>query len=340
VFVDRLGLEHPIMQAGMGGGIAGAELAGAVSRAGALGTVGILPPPSLRAALSGARERSDGAPVAANLLIPFASRAHAEACLDAEADAVVLHGGFNRQLVNQLRQGGTFVLHTVGTPEEARRALYEGAEGLIVQGREAGGHLVGVEPALDALAHVRRVSGRAPLVLAGGIAGAEDVRRALDAGAAGVVAGTRFLLTDECAAHPEYKRRVLEAEQTLETLLFGLGWPMRHRVVPNAATDRWCRADRRGPAVVRAVERLSAPLARLPMSAAMSMHRRQRPAVPLFGPAAPLRGMPERSVDASALYAGETAFKIDAVVPAARAVELLAAIDAAPRPRSPTIPST
>jgi nitronate monooxygenase len=340
VFVERLGLEHPIIQAGMGGGIAGAELAGAVSAAGALGTVGILPPPALRAALTGARERCQGAPVAANLLVPFATRAHAAACLDAGADAVVLHGGFSRELVEQLRQGGTFVVHTVGTPDEARRALFEGAEGLIVQGREAGGHLVGVEPVLDALARVRAVSGRAPVLAAGGIANREDVRRALDAGAAAVVAGTRFLLTDECAAHPDYKQRVLAAARTFETLLFGLGWPMRHRVVPNAATDRWCRGDTRGPVVVRAVERLSGPLARLPMAVAMSMHRRQHPAVPLFGPAAPLRGMPDRLVDASALYAGETALRIDSVVPAARAVELLADVTAAPDPRSPTIRSS
>jgi nitronate monooxygenase len=339
VFVDRLGLEHPIMQAGMGGGIAGAELAGAVSSAGALGTVGILPPAALQAALWRAREHSDGAPVAANLLIPFATGAHAAACLDAQADAVVLHGGFKRQLVEQLREGGTFVLHTVGTPEQARWAVFDGAEGLIVQGREAGGHLVGVEPALDALARVLKVSGSAPVLLAGGIADAADVRRALDAGAAGVVAGTRFLLTEECAAHPEYKRRVLEADRTLETLLFGLGWPLRHRVIPNAATDRWCRADVRGPAVVRALERLSGPLSRLPMSVAMRLHRRQHPALPVFGPASPLEGMPVRLVDASALYAGETALRIDSVVPAARAVELLAGIRAAVPPRSPTIRS-
>jgi nitronate monooxygenase len=340
VFVDRLGLEHPIMQAGMGGGIAGAELAGAVSSAGALGTVGILPPQALQAALWRARERSDGAPVAANLLIPFATRAHAKACLDGQADAVVLHGGFKRQLVDQLREGGTFVLHTVGTAEQARRALFEGAEGLIVQGREAGGHLVGVEPALDALARVLEVAGGAPVLLAGGIADAQDVRRALDAGAAAVVAGTRFLLSDECSAHAEYKRRVLEADRTLETLLFGLGWPMRHRVVPNAATDRWCRADARGPSTVRAAERLSGPLARLPMSVAVSLHRRQHPAIPLFGPASPLQGMAARLVDASALYAGETALRIESVIPAERAVAQLAGVAAGEPPESPTIRSS
>jgi nitronate monooxygenase len=324
----------------MGGGIAGAELAGAVSAAGALGTVGILPPPAMRTALLEARERCGGAPVAANLLIPFATRAHADACVDGQADVVVLHGGFKRGLVEQLRLGGAFVLHTVGTADQARRALFEGAEGLIVQGREAGGHLVGVEPVLAALGHVLEVSGRAPVAVAGGVADADDVRTALEAGAAAVVAGTRFLLTDECAAHAEYKRRVLAADRTLETLLFGLGWPMRHRVIPNAATARWCRADPRGPTALRVAERFSAPLARLPMSVATTVHRRQHPAVPLFGPVAPLHGMPERLVEASALYAGESALRIESVIPARRAVALLAGTVAGAPPASPTIRSS
>jgi nitronate monooxygenase len=336
--VDQLGLRHPIVQAGMGGGIAGGRLAGAVSAAGGLGTVGILPAGAMRAELERARERAGGAPIAANLLILFARRAHAEDCRAARVEVVVLHAGWRPELVRRLRDGGALVMPTVGTPAQARRALADGADGLVVQGREAGGHLVGVEPALQALARVRSVSAGAPLLLAGGIADAQDVGRALEAGADAVVAGTRFLLTDESGAHPEYKRRVLEAERTLETQLFGLGWPMRHRVVPNAATDRWCRADPMGPRAIRAVHRLSRPLARLPMKASARAQRRQRPEIPLFGPGAPLQGMPDELVQASALYAGDSALRTEAVLPAARVVaELAGAADA---PESPTISSS
>ena len=70
-FLDRVGLQHPVVQAGMGGGVAGAELAGAVSAAGALGTIGMLPAAPLGAQLMRAREQADGGPVAANLLVPF-----------------------------------------------------------------------------------------------------------------------------------------------------------------------------------------------------------------------------------------------------------------------------
>jgi len=324
-FLDELGLERPIVQAGMAGGVARGELAGAVSAAGGLGTVGTIAPRAFAAALADARRRAPGRPVAANLLVPFVRAAHVRACAEAGAALVVLHGGLSRRWVERLRACGLRVFVTVGTPREAARALAAGADGLVVQGVEAGGHLLGVEPAAQALAHVRAAAGGVPLLLAGGIAEAHDVRRALALGAAAAVAGTRFLLTDESRAHPEYRRRVLGARRTLHTSLFGLGWPLRHRVVPNAATERWCRADERGPVFVRAAARASAPLGRMtPLDAMGRLAALQRPELPLFSPALPLAGMPAASVDRCALYAGESARRLHDVIPAAEAVERLA----------------
>lgn len=324
--LDRLGLEHPIVQAGMGGGTSGAELAGAVSAAGGLGTVGIvLEPRRMREEVARARESAQGRPVAANLLVPFARIAHAQACIDAGADCVVLFCGFNRRLVRRLRDEGVLVLQQVGTVPQAKRALAEGADGLIAQGREAGGHLLGVKPALDFLADVLEIAHGHPVLLAGGIADAADVRRALQAGAKAAVAGTRFLLTEECAAHPAYKQRVLDAHETRETLLFSAGWHERHRVVPNAATERWCRDGSLGPRFVLALNRALAPLLRrLPPSASAATLTRQSLSLPLYGPASILRGMDERLLDVTPLYAGETATRIESIVPAAEAVRALA----------------
>lgn len=325
-FRDALGLERPVVQAGMAGGVARGELAGAVSLAGGLGTVGMMAPRAFAAALADARRRAPGRPVAANLLVPFVRAAHVRACAEAGAALVVLHGGLSPRLVGRLRACGLRVLVTVGTPREAVRALAAGADGLVVQGIEAGGHLLGVEPLARALSHVRAaVDDDIPLLAAGGIAEAEDVRRALALGAAAAVAGTRFLLTEESGAHPEYRRRVLGAQRTLDTSLFGIGWPLRHRVIPNAATERWCRADERGPAFVRAANRLSAPLGRVaPLDAMGRLAALQRPALPFFSPALPLRGMPPESVDRCALYAGESAARMHEVIPAAEAVRRLA----------------
>jgi nitronate monooxygenase len=321
-FAERLGLQRPIVQAGMGGGLSGARLAAAVSNAGGLGTVGILPDArSFEAELRRARELAPGRPLAANLLLPFARRAHAQACVAAGIDVVVLFCGSAPELVAQLRGAGVVVLQQVGTPEQARQALSDGVDGLIAQGIEAGGHLLGEQPTLSALARMLDLAGERPVLAAGGIHSATGAAAALAAGAAAVVAGTRFLLTDECGAHPAYKARVLGAQRTLDTLLFSVGWSDRHRVAPNAATDRWCARSERGPAGVVALNRALAPaLQRLPPRMATATTSKQRLAIPLYGPAAVLEGMDERLLDVTPLYAGRCAAEIHSVIPAAQAV--------------------
>lgn len=322
--LDRIGLEHPVVQAGMGGGLAGAQLAGAVSAAGGLGTVGMMAPRRFASELVAARRVARGRPVAANLLVPFIRAAHVEACIAGQAALVVLHGGLGRRWLARLRVARIPVLVTVGTPAQAAQALRAGADGLVVQGSEAGGHLLGVEPIDAALIRVLDVAGAVPVLAAGSVAEPADVRRLLDLGANAAVAGTRFLLTDESRAHREYQRRVLVADRTVDTLLFGIGWPMRHRVVPNAATQRWCAADDRGPMWLRLTGRMTAPFGRfVPLQALGTFAARQRVTVPLFSPAPPLLGMPDSVVDRSALYAGETMHRIADVVPAAEAVRQL-----------------
>lgn len=308
----------------MGGGAAGGELAGAVSAAGALGTVGIMAPPAFAAALHTARRLAPGRPVAANLLTPFAKRAHVEACVAASAAAVVFHGGLGARWFATLQAARIPVLCTVGSVDQARAALAAGADALIAQGVEAGGHLAGEEPLDALLPRVIELAGATPVLAAGGVADAGDVRRLLALGAAAAVSGTRFLLTEECPAHAEYKQRVLTADRTIRTQLFGLGWPLAHRVVPNAATNRWCGQRDAGPGWLRAANRASAPLGRaIPLGRLGGLAGLQRAGLPLFSPALPLAGMPDEAVDRCALYAGESALRIDDVVPAAEAVARL-----------------
>jgi nitronate monooxygenase len=321
-FSDRLGLEHPVVQAGMGGGLSGARLAAAVSNAGGLGTIGILPDArAFEAELRKARSLAPGRPLAANLLLPFARQAHANACVAAGVSVVALFCGSAPDLVARLRRAGVFVLQQVGTVGQAQRAIADGVDGLIAQGIEAGGHLLGEEPALSALERILAVADGRPVLAAGGIHSAAGTRAVVEAGAAAAVAGTRFLLTDESGAHPAYKQRVLGARRTIDTLLFSVGWSDRHRVVPNAATDRWCARSERGPAAVVALNRALAPaLQRLPPRLATATLSRQRLTLPLYGPAAVLEGMDERLLDVTPLYAGVCAAEIHSVIPAAQAV--------------------
>ncbi|HSP38887.1 MAG TPA: nitronate monooxygenase [Frankiaceae bacterium] len=322
--LDRLDLETPVVQAGMGGGISRGALAGAVSAAGGLGTVGILPPELMRREVERAREIAPGRPVAVNLLMPFTTAAHVDVCTELRPAAVVLFCGYDPGLVSRLREAGVLVLHQIGSVEQATRALRDGADGLVVQGVEAGGHVLATRPLADLLPEIRALAPSNPLLAAGGIATAADSRVALAAGADAVVAGTRFLLTEECDAHPAYQQRVIDAEHTVLTTLFGLGWRDPHRVVPNAAVRRWCDdegAERRLPAML---SRAMLPLARrVPLAHAGRVTRLQRAGVPVFSPAAMLRGDRDRLVDVTPLYAGAAVDRMHDILPAAAAVRLL-----------------
>lgn len=319
--LDRLHIDVPVLQAGMGGGVAGAELVSAVAVAGALGTLGLTSPRKIAEASHRVRSVAPGRAVAVNLLMPFVRRRHVRACLENRIDVAVLFYGGDREIVASLRRAGVFVMSQVGTPDEARQSLDWGVDGLIAQGSEAGGHLLGVEPAREFAVKAIELAGTRPVFVAGGIADAADVRRVLEAGASGAVAGTRFLLTHESAAHPDYKRRVLAASRTIETTLFGLGWPARHRVIENAATRRWLTSTGQVRALPARISTLSAPVGRVITDAMVeALPRIQRARLPLMSPVPPLVGAATATVEATPLYAGESALRIDSVVPAAQAV--------------------
>ena len=316
--LDRLSLDVPVGQAGMGGGLAGPELAVAVAGAGGLGTLGLAPPGELRDSIVRVRECAPGRAVAVNLLIPFLRHAHVSVSISERVDVVVVSSGGDRALVDRLREAGVFVFVMVGTEDQARRAVSWRADGLIAQGGEAGGHLRGTTDAMEFLPRALAVADGRPVLLAGGIATGSDTSAALAAGASGVVAGTRFLLTRESRAHPEYQRRVLIADKTFRTMLFGLGWPAPHRVIANAATERWCHPDGTSKALPGVINARSSFLAKLP--ATTSVLRMQTPRLPLFSPLAPTVGMPASAVDRTACYAGQTALRMTSVTSARQAV--------------------
>jgi nitronate monooxygenase len=313
--VERLRLRSPVVQAGMGG-ISGHKLAAAVSEAGGLGTIAVLGAEAIARELAAARRLTDR-PIAVNLLLPFARRSWFRAA--ESADVVVTFWGRPRR-----RVGGTW-LHQCGSVGEAAAAAEAGADGVILQGVEAGGHVRGRTPALELLERARMELPRGyPLLLAGGIAEAADVQRALDAGAVGAVAGTRFLLSEESEAHPEYKRRLLGADKTVLTELFGFGWPAPHRVVPNRATQQWLEDAGEPPRLNRWLDRVSSLGARyVPVALQRRLAGAQRPSSRLLSPASPTAEGPSSLVDAGPLYAGETVVRIVDVRPARELVRRL-----------------
>ena len=199
------------------------------------------------------------------------------------------------------------MLVQVGSGDAARAAADAGADALIVQGVEAGGHVQGVVGLLPLLAEVRRAVSL-PVFAAGGIGDPASARAVLAAGAVAVVMGTRFVASDESDAHPRYKARLLQAEarDTALTELFDVGWPASpHRVLRNSTYTRW--------------EAAGSPLSG------------ERPeegeevvsGIPCYAANLPLAGM-EGDVEAMAMYAGQSVGAITEVEPAAAIVERFA----------------
>jgi len=309
-------MELPVVQAGMGGGLAGHRLAAAVSASGGLGTIGLLAPAELRREIAVVRALSDK-PLAVNLLLPFARRAHFEAA--AEADVLVTFWG------RPERRTRNVWMHQCGSVQEALEARAAGADAVIAQGCEAGGHVRGSMPAVELLAAVRSAVGEDyPVLSAGGIATAAEVASRLRLGAEAAVCGTIFLMTDESGAHPAYKERLVQARETILTELFGAGWPAPHRVIANEATSRWLRGDPRGPAWLRALHRATAPaFSRAPAAMQGRLAAAQRTSRPVFGPVAATVDGPPDLLDAGPLYAGQCIERIADIRPARERVREL-----------------
>jgi nitronate monooxygenase len=308
--VDFRDLKVPIVQAGMGA-VARHELAAAVSEAGGLGTIG-----GARGRIAeelAAARKLTGRPIAVNLVLHLLRPGDVQAAAD--ADVIVTFWGTPRRLA-----GGTWV-HQCGSVQEAQAAEAAGADAVIAQGVEAGGHVRGTTPLLDLIERVRAAV-KVPVLAAGGIVDQPGVREALDAGAVAAVMGTRFLLSEESRAHPDYKQRCLQADRTVLTELFGFGWAEApQRVVPNAATRRWLGADPRGPGWIRAANRLTAPLVmRVPEAMQDRGLAFQRPSFPFLGPVMALDDGPRSLLDSGPLYAGANVTRISEILPAARVV--------------------
>ncbi|HEX7428780.1 MAG TPA: nitronate monooxygenase [Mycobacterium sp.] len=151
-----------------------------------------------------------------------------------------------RDSIRQIRDGapGRAVVMNLLTPFLRRRHVSECVNSRIVAAVVAFAGDRGIGGQAQGCRHFRvRDGGYGPVLLAGGIATGEDTRAALAAGTSGVIAGTRFLLTRESRAHPEYLRRILAARKTFRTTSFGLGWPAPHRAIANVVLLH--RPDRR-----------------------------------------------------------------------------------------------
>jgi nitronate monooxygenase len=263
---DLLGSRYPILQAGMGGP-ARSELAAAVSSAGGYGCLGMVRerPDFITREIAAVRGRTDR-PFGVNL-IPAATdktlfAEELAACLEARVHSLVYFWDVVPEAIAQARAAGCRVLHQVGTVEAARAAEAAGADAIIAQGVEAGGHVHGHVTSLVLLPQVVDAV-RIPVIASGGFASGESLVAALALGAEAIHCGTAFLVADESFAHDMHKERVIAASSadTVHTDAFAINWPPNSpvRVLKSAETQAlghklWGHAAEHLPRVLIAEE--------------------------------------------------------------------------------------
>ncbi|MFG6510684.1 MULTISPECIES: NAD(P)H-dependent flavin oxidoreductase [unclassified Sulfitobacter] len=245
----RLGIDHPIIQAPMAFA-AGGRLAAVVSGAGGLGMIG------------GAYDAGDWIAeqmdVAGNQsvgcgFITWKLREHPQAleqALDRDPAAIFLSFGDPAEFLPAIRAAKVPLICQVQTLRDAAHAIDLGAEIIVAQGAEAGGH--GEKRATFTLVpevadHIARHAPEVLLCAAGGVADGRGLAAALVLGADGVVVGSRFWASEEALVHPAMREAALKASgddtlrSTVTDIMRGYDWPKRYtgRVLRNDFTDRW-----------------------------------------------------------------------------------------------------
>lgn len=244
---QALGIEHPILAAAMGAATT-PEFAAAVSSAGALGQVTVtgLDAEGVADRVHRTRALTDR-PFAANVILDIWKGHEIDAALEAGAPIIFLFWGDPGPYVERIHRGNAKLVVQVGSVGEAVAARDAGADVIVAQGVEAGGHVRGTTPLFSLVPAVSDAVAPIPVAAAGGIVDGRGLAAALALGAQGVLMGTRFLASDEANVHPEYQRRVLESsgDTVYAEDLFDVGWPTApHRMLRNRVVTEWEAAGR------------------------------------------------------------------------------------------------
>ena len=247
-----LGIEHPIIQGGMAW-VGTAELSAAVSEAGAFGILGggNAPPDYVRAQVRELKRRTNK-PFGVNipLFSPYVDDV-VQICIEERVTAVATGAGNPGPIIPRLKEAGILVMPVVASVALAKRLERMGADLIVAEGMESGGHIgdLGTMPLVPQVIDAVSV----PVVAAGGFADGRGLAAALALGAVGIQMGTRFICTTECTAHPNYKDKILKAgDRATMTTGHSLGHPVR--AIKNPMTLEFQELERRGATEQEVIE--------------------------------------------------------------------------------------
>ncbi|HVA07455.1 MAG TPA: nitronate monooxygenase [Acidimicrobiales bacterium] len=237
---ELLGIEHPVMLAGMGG-VSYSALATAVSEAGGFGCLGASTMGNDKMVEEMAAVRAHTAkPFGVDLLtaMPGGMRDQVQLIIEGGATAFVAGLGVPSEVVDQCHSNNVIVVSMCGKVDHAVRAVDAGCDLVVAQGTEAGGHTgqVASFPLIPQI--VDAVGGRVPVVAAGGIFDGRGLAAALALGADGIWVGTRFIATPEARGVLGYKERLLASREDQTTVSRAYSGKTM-RVVRNAYTDHF-----------------------------------------------------------------------------------------------------
>ena len=271
------------------------RLAAAVSDAGALGMVTLTWSED-----AGAVVRETAAlttrPFGGNLVLTEDHHRRLDQALEAGLRIVSFMWGDPGGYIEPVHDAGGIVMVTVGSAEEARRAVASGVDVIVAQGWEAGGHVWSTVATLPLVPAVVDAVTPVPVIAAGGIGDARGVAAVLALGAQAAWLGTRFLMAEEMPIHEDYRQRLLAAAETdaqLYANLYEVGWPdSPHRALLNSTARAWQAAGR-------------PPLAHRPGAGDVIARFASGEAIVRYEPAPPMTGT-TGDIEALSMWAGQS----------------------------------
>lgn len=241
---ELLGIEYPIIQGGMAW-VATAELAAAVSNAGGLGLIaaGGAPADVVREQIKKARTLTDK-PFGVNVMLmsPFSDEVM-EVVIEEKPAVVATGAGTPGKYIERLKEAGIKIMPVIASVAMAKRMEKAGADAVIAEGTEAGGHIGELTTMVLTPQVVDAVS--IPVVSAGGYADSRGTKAAFALGADGIQVGTRFICSTECIAHENYKNAVLKAKDR-DAVVTGRSTGAPVRALKNKLTKEYQRLEKEG----------------------------------------------------------------------------------------------